>query len=138
MIKEHPDVSHIRISKLKVNFEECNTCKNIVARMAKALQRCDEVAYQRAKQEQVEHLALNKTSLSTAFSMQLSTTQISLRWVVHATVRYYYYGKREKARSGLCTSLILDKWDQKKCSQPWFVQPIKGAKMQQSCKQKVI
>ena len=58
-------------------------------------------------------------------------------FVVVCAERAYYYYKREQARGGMCCSLILDKWDQKKCSQPWFVQPIKGAKLQESCKQKV-
>ena len=60
LIKSNATVSHIRISKLKQNFEQCNTCKNLCARMGKALQRCDEAEHKKAKQEQGEHLALNK------------------------------------------------------------------------------
>lgn len=112
-LKSTKELQHIKVSRLKGNFEKCNTCKNFDELIRAAIKARQPDKVQQYKAERAAHCEATKGE------------------------RLYYYSKRHKARNGLCTSLILDKWDQKKCSQPWFVSPIKGAAMQEILKQKV-
>ena len=102
LLKHDSKLSHIKVSKLKANFERCSRCKDLDEQLRAALK-----SGQFDKVEQIKALRRLHTSESKG-------------------ERLYYYGKRELARNDQCTSLIFDKWDQKKVSVPWFVSAVKG------------
>ena len=102
LLKDNPDLKHIRVSKLKGNFERCSKCKNLDEQLRAAIKSGQFDKVNQIKEQRRVHVRMSRGE------------------------RLYYYGKREMAAKGNCTSIIIDKWDQKKVSAPWFVSAVKG------------